>query len=855
MAGMIVMSGVPSTGIQILNVEAAEELSENLEDAINAMEQIILNEQYVKDLYSEESYQIYFEKWAAAGTLILEAREGSTAVSVEKLVRAKTELLEAIANLEQVAVRYEMPEKGAVTTTQADLNFLNSMKNPVVNVVFKQKQAQSAAGAIAPLLTLKDQSGKYFTVWYNAKRAANGEYSTQGMYGYDITNHAQGFQFTSPGGFINDTKWHKLSLTISTNSENKAQHLYGYLDGNKVIDFELNGTNYASAINDFLTQRGTVWNINGVLAGAKAEGAAYQHTMSDFNGAIAYAEVRDTICDSEEKAAAVNAKAGETIQTEYNNLLRICQELKASDYSADSWSAFQTALTANSGKTSEWDIYNAIDALRTAKNNLRGATETTTTIQTATVNVTAPAIGARAAAASTADTEGYTVESTVWKQGNATVQNGAAFEAGKAYSVTVTLAPKANHVFADNATAKVNNENTTASVTGGKLVITKNFAAFTDPAADALKQLREYLDTVKAVYEKNNRKDDGTAIYTEASWNAFKASYEAAKAEIDATSHKPAAEIQALKTALETKYRALENVAVQPVDQELEAARKMLKDALEAAKPVYDGGKQDYTDASWDTFAAAYEAGKNAPDNAGAAALKALAEALTAAQAGLLREEKPGPTDPTPTDPTPTDPTPADPTPVKPGQADPTPERRDTRQIPSNPPVEAGRVYDSGNFRYKVTSVTALTAQVVSLKNTSLTKLKIYNSVKLGGKMFRVTSIAPSAFKNNKKITNVVIGTNVKTIGNNAFAGCTKLKKVTIGRNVKKIGKKSFFKCSRLSSIVVKGRLVKNIGAGAFRKTSAKMTVRLPKKLTKKQRTGMIQKFRKAGVTRNVKMK
>jgi hypothetical protein len=53
-----------------------------------------------------------------------------------------------------------------------------------------------------------------------------------------------------------------------------------------------------------------------------------------------------------------------------------------------------------------------------------------------------------------------------------------------------------------------------------------------------------------------------------------------------------------------------------------------------------------------------------------------------------------------------------------------------------------------------------------------------------------VTAIANSAFKNNKKLTSVVIGKNVVSVGKEAFKGCTKLKKLTVKSvGLKKVGK------------------------------------------------------------------
>lgn len=61
--------------------------------------------------------------------------------------------------------------------------------------------------------------------------------------------------------------------------------------------------------------------------------------------------------------------------------------------------------------------------------------------------------------------------------------------------------------------------------------------------------------------------------------------------------------------------------------------------------------------------------------------------------------------------------------------------------------------------------------------------------VKVDGVSFRVTSIADNAFKNNKKITRVVIGSNIVTIGKNAFAKCTNITSIVVGKNVTKIEK------------------------------------------------------------------
>lgn len=119
-----------------------------------------------------------------------------------------------------------------------------------------------------------------------------------------------------------------------------------------------------------------------------------------------------------------------------------------------------------------------------------------------------------------------------------------------------------------------------------------------------------------------------------------------------------------------------------------------------------------------------------------------------------------------------------------------------------------GKVYESGNYRYKVTSTTKRTVEVVSLKKKNLTEVRIGSTVRLGGKDYKITSIASSAFKNNKKIKSAVIGKNVTSIRSKAFYGCRQLKSITI--QTKKL-------------------TMKNVGSKAFKGIAAKAVIKVPK--------------------------
>ena len=87
--------------------------------------------------------------------------------------------------------------------------------------------------------------------------------------------------------------------------------------------------------------------------------------------------------------------------------------------------------------------------------------------------------------------------------------------------------------------------------------------------------------------------------------------------------------------------------------------------------------------------------------------------------------------------------------------------------------------------------------------------------IRVGGKNYKVTTIADNAFKGNKKVIKITIGSNVASIGNSAFYGCSKLKTVNMETNVTTIGKKAFYKCTVLTKITIPSK-VNQIGAQAF---------------------------------------
>ena len=66
-----------------------------------------------------------------------------------------------------------------------------------------------------------------------------------------------------------------------------------------------------------------------------------------------------------------------------------------------------------------------------------------------------------------------------------------------------------------------------------------------------------------------------------------------------------------------------------------------------------------------------------------------------------------------------------------------------------------------------------------------------------------VVAIADKAFSGNKKITSLVVGDKVRTIGKNAFTKCSELTSITLSESLESIGEYAFQSCKMLTSIVI----------------------------------------------------
>lgn len=105
--------------------------------------------------------------------------------------------------------------------------------------------------------------------------------------------------------------------------------------------------------------------------------------------------------------------------------------------------------------------------------------------------------------------------------------------------------------------------------------------------------------------------------------------------------------------------------------------------------------------------------------------------------------------------------------------------------------LKAGMSFEKDQHTYKVLedgSTVAFTKTKSRAKSISVPATITYGGIK-----YKVTEVSKNAFKNNKKVTTVKLGSNIATIGVSAFKGCKKLKTITISsKKLNTVGKQAF---------------------------------------------------------------
>ena len=122
--------------------------------------------------------------------------------------------------------------------------------------------------------------------------------------------------------------------------------------------------------------------------------------------------------------------------------------------------------------------------------------------------------------------------------------------------------------------------------------------------------------------------------------------------------------------------------------------------------------------------------------------------------------------------------------------------------------VAKGKTYMAGNFKYKMTNASTngkgtvtLAATKKSKSDSKFTSCKITDTVKIGGKTFKVTAIGDNAFKGYKKLKTITIESkNIKSVGKDAVKNIHKKATIKVPKDKVKTYKKLFDKKTGFTS-------------------------------------------------------
>ena len=139
---------------------------------------------------------------------------------------------------------------------------------------------------------------------------------------------------------------------------------------------------------------------------------------------------------------------------------------------------------------------------------------------------------------------------------------------------------------------------------------------------------------------------------------------------------------------------------------------------------------------------------------------------------------------------------------------------------------------------YQITDQKKRTAQVIDAvsEEDTLGYVTIPASVKIKGKTYKVTKIAANAFRNNKGLIKITLGSNITAVGKNAFSGCKKLEEVTLRNKVTKIEKNAFANCKKIEKITIRSKKLKKVEKNVIKGSNKKLWIVVPKSKVKKYR-------------------
>ena len=133
------------------------------------------------------------------------------------------------------------------------------------------------------------------------------------------------------------------------------------------------------------------------------------------------------------------------------------------------------------------------------------------------------------------------------------------------------------------------------------------------------------------------------------------------------------------------------------------------------------------------------------------------------------------------------------------------------------------------NFTYTII-FNSMEARVISYEGSS-TKLVIPSTIIFNSKLYTVTSIGKSAFKDNTNLKSVTIPNSITTIYDSAFEGCNGLTSIKFSNSLTTIGSYTFANCTGLTSVKIP-ETVTSIGSFAFSGCTGLTSVSIPESVT-----------------------
>ena len=149
----------------------------------------------------------------------------------------------------------------------------------------------------------------------------------------------------------------------------------------------------------------------------------------------------------------------------------------------------------------------------------------------------------------------------------------------------------------------------------------------------------------------------------------------------------------------------------------------------------------------------------------------------------------------------------------------------------SQSPKNGDTITDNkSNAKYTVTDTVKMNVTYSAPITIKAKTITIPATIKINGEIYKVTRIDKNALKGNKKVTKIVVGSNIQSIGNYAFSGCKKLKTIII-------------RSKKLTT--------KTVSKKAFKGIAKKVVVKVPKK----KRTAYKKLLEKKGLSSKNRIK